>query len=776
MPTSYKLSDGLYLVQQATPKKEVAKKIAVPVNHVVVIDCSGSMSYDLPQIREQLKRKVPKMLGKDDTLSIIWFSGRGQFGTLLEAEPVATLSDLQDVNRAIDRWLRPVGLTGFKEPLEEASRLADRIQGKAKGSVFSLFMLTDGHDNESSRSQILAVAERLPLKYSSATFVEYGYYADRPLLAKMAEKTGGCLIFAEDFDRYAPTFENALQKKLSGAPRTELEIPGSVVGGFAYALSDGDLLTFAVEDGKVLVPQDLPEVWYLAPKSVGSESKYKSPAAPVYAGIGLFAQRMNTDVVTALLKDSGDVRLITQFAACFGKQKYSEFVEASQAAAFNSDLRLVDGFNPDLVPPEDAFTVLELLQILASDEGNRVLVDHPEFKYKRIGRASVDSNDTVTKTDQKAIADITKRAASTKDPKELQKIAEELAELSSKPKALKFKADSAPVGYPISDLVFNESRPNVSLRVKKHGEVDLSSRLEKNPGIAVKLRSSSGLVDKATFRTFVYRNYTIIRDGIVNVDVLPVSLTAETVAKLQEKNLPGNFLTPANIANGTPTLLNLRALPVINRQMVRGASAKTLFELSYELTKAQAAQKVYNTVMKQAFPRESVSFVASYGEEASEWLKEQGITDYSGFNPKTVQAEATDFYMGKELRVSLKGLSSLPSMADVNKRRASGKLTASAALMVPAIEKLEDFQNSGVFKGAPNQTELLKTWLEGQQKQARQQARDLLFKISQVTFAVVVGQVWFSEFGSLEEQQLTIDVDGAKVACTVEMKEVQILL
>jgi endo-1,4-beta-mannosidase len=113
-------------------------------------------------------------------------------------------------------------------------------------------------------------------------------------------------------------------------------------------------------------------------------------------------------------------------------------------------------------------------------------------------------------------------------------------------------------------------------------------------------------------------------------------------------------------------------------------------------------------------------------------------------------------------------------MADVNKRRASGKLTTSASLMVPAIEKLEDFQNSEAYKEAPNQSDLLKTWLEGQMKRSRQQVRDLLFKISQATFSVVVGQIWFKEFGSLDENSLTIDVDNAKLVCKVEMKELKV--
>ena len=129
--TSYKVADGLYLARQTVSKTPApAKPVEVPTNHVVVIDCSGSMSYDLPQIRTQLKKKLPKLIGEKDTLSVIWFSGRGEFGALLEAEPVSTLADLKDVEKAIDRWLKPVGLTGFKEPLEEAGKLIERVGKK----------------------------------------------------------------------------------------------------------------------------------------------------------------------------------------------------------------------------------------------------------------------------------------------------------------------------------------------------------------------------------------------------------------------------------------------------------------------------------------------------------------------------------------------------------------------------------------------------------------------------------------------------------------------
>ena len=70
--TSIKIADKLFLIKLTLDQVE-AKPVESPTNHIVVIDCSGSMCGQLPQIREQLKRKLPKLIGPEDTLSLIWF-------------------------------------------------------------------------------------------------------------------------------------------------------------------------------------------------------------------------------------------------------------------------------------------------------------------------------------------------------------------------------------------------------------------------------------------------------------------------------------------------------------------------------------------------------------------------------------------------------------------------------------------------------------------------------------------------------------------------------
>jgi hypothetical protein len=249
-------------------------------------------------------------------------------------------------------------------------------------------------------------------------------------------------------------------------------------------------------------------------------------------------------------------------------------------------------------------------------------------------------------------------------------------------------------------------------------------------------------------------------------------VTAATLQTLVKEGVcPGATVTGPT----TDVVLDLNALPVINRKMVRAVSAKAFFETQYALSVAQAEQKVYNAYSKELLPaKKSEGFAATYGDDATAWLKELGFTDYSGFSPKSVQADATDFYMGKELKVSLKGLSKLPSLKEVKEQMAKNKINAGGALMVPTVKLVEAFLASDIYKKAANKEGVLEAWLAGQTKAAKAATRDLIFQIAQTTFSLVVGQVWFNEFSSLDENTMTLDLGGSKLECKAEMREVEI--
>lgn len=767
----YHLATNLFLVYQQPlgdpPKAMLEEK---PTNHFAVIDCSGSMAYDLPRIREQLKRKLPKLLKEQDTISIIWFSGRGEFGTLLEAEPVAKLTDLKAVEQAIDRWLRPIGLTGFTEPLQEALKVVERVARARPNSVNSLFFMSDGCDNQGTRAGILKAMEGAAQGFQSTTVVEYGYYADRPLLSEMAEKAGGTHIFAEDFASYSPAFEAVLQRRPAAVPRVELVVAGDPIGGFVFALHDGDLITYGMDTSKVRVPENLPGFWYLSPSAVGAPAPMdfvdphrRQDALEVratYAAASLYAVRMMSNVVYPLLKALGDVSLIEEFANCFGKQRYSAFQERAKKAAFGEGL-YAKGYDPTKVPADDAFTVLDMLQHLSSDNDNRVLLDNNGFRYARIGRGRVDASDQLSDAEQDEIKALTEEMGRVKKASRIAEISARIAEITaSKPAALKFEADPAGDGYPISSLTFNEDRPNVSFLVRKPGTVDLSARLP------------DGLNVPDVVKSHVFRNYAVIKDGLVNIEQLPVNLTRTSYEALKEKIGPESprVLDVDAVDDRFVGVLNLRELPVINRKMVKDVSAKQFFELQYKLLAAQAEQKVYNSFQKELAPKErSQGLKDLYGEEGAAWLKEQGITD-GGFAPKAVQAESTDFYMGKELKVSLKGYSKLPSLKEAQVAIAKGKVNGPVSLMQPAINEAVEF-----ISKAGNKTAAVQVWLDVQAAAAREKVRGLIFEIAKTNFAIIVGQIWPTEFKSLDEGSLEIEPQpGLKIECKMEMREIEV--
>lgn len=140
-----------------------------PTNHVFVCDVSGSMYNELPKIRKHLKANLASLVKQDDTVSILYFSSKGDYGTVFRGEKVSNVSDLSNICAAIDRYLKPTGCTGFVEPLNLAAEIATDLQSE-NGNLNSLIFLTDGYDNCWRTDDILKACAVLPLTFNSIAF------------------------------------------------------------------------------------------------------------------------------------------------------------------------------------------------------------------------------------------------------------------------------------------------------------------------------------------------------------------------------------------------------------------------------------------------------------------------------------------------------------------------------------------------------------------------------------------------------------------------------
>ena len=702
--------------------KTASQSVEVPVNHVFVIDCSGSMHYDLPKIRIQLKNKLPSLLKQNDTVSLVWFSGKGEFGKLVEKVKVNDLNDLNRLSAAIDRWLQPMGCTGFVEPLHSVRELCDT------NDVYSMMFLTDGCDNEWPRSQIIDASTELATLLANAVFVEYGFYCNHQLLTEMADATNGAVVFAEDFDKYDPIFDGICKRRITSR-RIEVEV-GSPVENFVWSCGDAGAITYKVDNGKVYVPEDVDEVFWFTDESDSTVTNWKA----LYQGLSALALNRRSEFVRKQLSDIGDVALYNKYSNAFGKQNLYDFAETLRKAGEDDKLRFTQGKQVGLQPKEDAYTVLNLLYDLKQGDAQ---VDMSKLHYNRIGRATEMS----AELSRKETEALTESISSSSSIREIKELTDEAVRLATERSRMRFASSSnlAKIG----SFSYNETRPNVSMLFSLNGTVGLPSD------------APSALPHD--FPTTIFRNYTVIRDGLLNIEQLPVVATQSVIDKLKLNGVPMR-----QESDGT-TVIDLRSMPIINAKMVKSVNAQSLADAIHENMSLKASVKVFKGFLEEVKPAEkSQDIKAKYGEECAEYLKSVGITD-SGFNPKTTLSKPTDKYMSVEFAVKFKGLSTIPSYNALLKKLSTGKpLTVGEQLLKPAYDECVK------QKSALSESDFI-DWLEEQIRVSTEKANALYEKIIEDKFSIVIGQTWF---GDLDVNNPTLVSNGVPV--TFEIKDVEV--
>lgn len=685
----------MFEVIELAGMKTVAQTKSAATNHVYVVDVSGSMYNSLPKMRQNLKNIVSMVAKPDDTFSIIYFSGRGQCGVVCENVPVRDLSSVSAVQQAIDRWLTTIGLTGFTEPLKLSIDLASRLD---KGKFNNFVMLTDGYDNQSSKNDILETVKLLPTVFSSVSFIEYGWYCDRDLLAKMAELAGGIHIFAEDYTNY----EQAFNASISGAVREpKITVTVNKKANHAIYLNNNEIYIVEVVDGEVSVPESVERVHSIVPKDVLQKQLSEDH---LYLILYYAAKTNNSKLVWRCLEALGDVRLIDQYTNAFTRQELSEFEVSSHDAVLDKTQRFTKGKDSNYLPKEDAPTVLDALNVL-NDNDVQIVVDSKYFVYTR-----------------------TTRGKEAKE--ELPKFIVTPGQMSK-----------------MTDLVYHSSRPNVSVQTVLKGTVQL-------PDNEFNLK----MVPSTQFK-----NYTIIRDGILNVKSLPVvvdNAVAETLSQMHPELVEMiSFMGEQN--QKQYVVLHLSKLPVINRKMSKQVDLEKFKSIITDMNELQGYVKGLKACLSEKDTK-SDGLASQYGEDAAKWLSSIGVRDY-GFSPLVKTTESTDFYYSMELEYKIKGLSSLPSANAVQKKiDAKKNLTLS-----------ENLVWTGMKNGVSLDDKVIKEYI----KNATILIRQNQFELSQIVYQIVLGKTWFDGIDDeVVETTLSFDAGNYKPNVGIQLvrKEVKI--
>lgn len=752
MKRNVKFDENYYLVSQEV-NSNVTVEVTKKTNHILVVDVSGSMSYSLNQIRTQLKNKLSNLMKDGDTISIVWFSGSRDAGILKEEVEVKSLKTLSDLNDAIDKWLRPVGLTAFLKPLQLVKELIGRIKKNRPDSVFSMIFLTDGYNNDCPWNEVTKTLKDLESDIASSTFVEYGYYADTQKITQMASILGGEKISCDGFEEYEPLFDRKISQSSRGGKKTVVELTDSHLYDFAFSVDqNGSVLLYNIENNKLMVGSDVKEIYFFSEKGTGGALTLDQA---LYAAIFVLSDKLMNDDAEKIFYALGDNHYYKMLVNAFGKQKLNAFKSAIKECVADVSKRFLDGRGDIQKVDENAYCLMNLINDLGNIKNCLFYPNHPNFSYNRVGRKRVAKGSDLSDAEKVKLSE----AKTVEDASKL------LTELSEKNVDLKFVDTDRNAGYPVTDIVWNSDRANLSVRICIDGKVVFPTN---DKGEAI---NKHGVKEVTSYR---YNTFTLVKDGIMNVDELPVSYSPELHKLLNDNNIKWELYTAKDAFDNT-IVIDLKSLPLVNRGMVRAISAKELATQEWNLLKCQAEKKVYDYFRKIVSPKTSKTLVELLSPEAAEWLKEVGVTDYNGFNPKSTLAEATDFYIAVVLETKIKGYSSLPKVEDVlNKIKDNKPFKPTEQLMSKAVIDYQNVEKTTSTLSDADKKKVLGEYLVKKSNELNIVRKATLQTIANIKFSLILSKRWFNEFKSFEENKLSLKLDGIDLDFTFDLTEDQV--
>jgi len=285
------------------------------------------------------------------------------------------------------------------------------------------------------------------------------------------------------------------------------------------------------------------------------------------------------------------------------------------------------------------------------------------------------------------------------------------------------------VGTSLTGLVWNQTKLNLSLPTQIFGVVPLREGHE-----------ALGLPRYHT--AHIFRTFTLIKNGTLNITRLPVSLSQDLFTRLKAlKVVRGDW------EDGKVFQLDLAKLPIVHFSLGKEllSAADICRQSMLELT-LKAEAKVLKWLLANESAKD-VKFKAdgeTLTEEQEAFLAAHHIFD-GAFKPPVVSKKVQDSYAAKEFVLKIQGFSSLPPVEKVvDKVEKELKLTKADSLIAHGLETF-------LPKLAVLTPEDKKTWLKATLAEVNLQAFRLRQDIQRTKFLVIHGDKWFTEFQGMDK-------------------------
>lgn len=720
---SAKISKNFNLVEVKMPSINEEVKVNVGVNHVFCIDISGSMYGELNKMRYQLKSRLVDLVRKDDTITLIWFNHNS--GYITEMSKVTNLNELRDMNKMIDTYLKASGWTNFLDPVELTNKLITRV--KSSNKLWNFVFLSDGGHNDCPWDKVVESLEVLADNINSSTIIEYGYYADSNRLQEMAEILGGQKIFDKDFSEYECDFESIMKSNSLTQPRVKFDI-SSIKSDMKYKFlftvdsSNRSINVYNVErSNKVTIHPGASGVYYLSKNTTPNDEVSESSK---WALVHILASKLKYDLVEEILVNHlSDKDIIDEFVNAYGKQRLEDFKSNVLKLCYGDKFSNIVKSKTKYYPNPKKYCVLDFLNDISVSDSNLIHIFMPEFEYNRTSAKAVNKV-VLTQEEREALAnsDTVNKA---------NKILDE-----AKSNQVKMTLPDSTTGYSVKNLVWNNERANISFQVRI-------------PVVLTVPRKDN----KGTFEvnSFITRNYTLIKDGILNVSKVPMTLDSKLRGKFKRMGIA------QELDNGI-ILIDLSSMPIINKKSTLSVRAADLARFELDLLESRCKSKYLSYLMNSVTNTKVVE---------DEYLKSFGITS-SGYSPKVELDYSGDHYMANTLVTKIEKFSSIPKIEDIYRKIHNKKsLTVSESYMKSIMDDVDNRINNSSDKS---------TILPLLVKECRLSKDRCMKFISTMKFSLIMSRRWFADKDGFEDNSVNVMINGNSLNMKFEFVDKKIQL
>lgn len=370
-----------YLVETAELPREASKTAKKGVAHsIIVVDRSGSMTWDLPATKETLL----KILTLDEyaqfnlLVTLISYASEGDVILHFERAPIREIMKRDSKYQKDIKQMRTAGATCISQGLRLA---AEKVKD---GELTAITLHTDGYANDPSSTSeaatLLKLCEDMKGKDVFVNTLAYGNYSDFRLLSRIANAgSGACVRAGKIADVYQSLYSST--KTLGSSVTPPLEIPLDkgfdyqvfLTRGGARVLGGTETLSIrglrSEDDATIYKFRKLSKEDYDKLKDVPVEQT--SEAVFAFARANLAEGNLNT--AKYALGSTFDATLVGAHARALTNNQVAAFATDLDALVLTTPAQLAEHTILTEVPVNKKIPFLDLVNILDANRGNFVI-------------------------------------------------------------------------------------------------------------------------------------------------------------------------------------------------------------------------------------------------------------------------------------------------------------------------------------------------------------------------------------------------------------------